>query len=323
MTELTQTLRYGSGLAAYPLPVTGALQWQQDGAGWLFECALPRLPAGHLLVPSLSLPGTDYSYTCSLQAGTTSWSLAPMGACARVAQHGPADLWQDAADAAPVQRQLDCWLVTQALTQAKFQLQLQRPQAPAQALLSLAIRPLQLAPAPGATAGVATAARLPVPALTQLALPAAIAQRVCCPTSLAMVAAWHGKTLQLPMLCADCLHQASELYGVWPMAIYSAGEHGLLGSLELFSSLDEAAPLLQQGLPLIASVRFGAGDLPGAPLPATNGHLLVLTGLDADLAYVNDPAAPANSVSRAYPRDAFAQAWLGQRGLGILLVPRR
>ena len=52
------------------------------------------------------------------------------------------------------------------------------------------------------------------------------------------------------------------------------------------------------GIPLVASVSFGAGQLDGAPISSSNGHLLVIVGFEADGdVVVNDPAAPATARS--------------------------
>src|SRR5439155_461515 len=82
-------------------------------------------------------------------------------------------------------------------------------------------------------------------------------------------------------------------YGVWPAAISAAGRHGVAGYLLRFPDWASAAWCLEQGLPVIASVTYGAGELVGAAMPETSGHLLVLTGCEGDEVLVNDPAGPA------------------------------
>ena len=60
--------------------------------------------------------------------------------------------------------------------------------------------------------------------------------------------------------------------------------------------------------------------LPGAPLPASNGHLVVLRGSDAHTVIVNDPAHPGLTVS--YPSEAFERCWLEHGGVAYLVAPR-
>lgn len=72
------------------------------------------------------------------------------------------------------------------------------------------------------------------------------------------------------------------------------------------------------------TIRFKAGELPGAPLSWSNGHVLVLTGTDsAGNVYVNDPAAPnIASVKRTYPRAVFERLWQAHAGgLAYVIVP--
>jgi hypothetical protein len=62
----------------------------------------------------------------------------------------------------------------------------------------------------------------------------------------------------------------------------------------------------------VASVSFSSGQLSGAPISATNGHLLVIVGFtpSGDVV-VNDPAASTDSgVRRTYDRGQFEDAWL-------------
>jgi Peptidase_C39 like family len=82
--------------------------------------------------------------------------------------------------------------------------------------------------------------------------------------------------------------------------------------------LREAERFIAAGIPLIASVTFGAGELDGAPISSTNGHLLVIVGFRADGdVVVNDPAAATRSgVRRTYDRGQFEDAWLKRYSTG-------
>jgi hypothetical protein len=92
--------------------------------------------------------------------------------------------------------------------------------------------------------------------------------------------------------------------------------------VELFSSWDPALACLRAGLPLVASIRYGAGELPGAPMNATGGHLVVVHGLAGRDVLVHDPAAAHHgAVMRRYPVDAFSRAWFRHRGAVYILCP--
>jgi Peptidase_C39 like family len=88
-------------------------------------------------------------------------------------------------------------------------------------------------------------------------------------------------------------------------------------------SLREAERFIRRGIPLVASINFGPGELDGAPISSTAGHLLVIRGFTANGRVIaNDPAARRNSgVRRVYKRGQFADAWVGGSG-GLVYVIR-
>lgn len=167
---------------------------------------------------------------------------------------------------------------------------------------------------PGAGASVR------VPSLSQIAEDPAIAPRICSPTSVAMVLGYWGRPATAAAVAADVFHPATDRYGVWPAAIRAAGARGVAGYLLRFPDWSAAAWCLTRGIPIIASIRYGAGELGGAPMDATTGHLVVLTGYEDGAVLVNDPAAPApESVPRRYRRDELTRAWLDRTGIGYVL----
>ncbi len=164
--------------------------------------------------------------------------------------------------------------------------------------------------------------RLVVPARSQVESGGAIGARICSPTSVAMVLDFWGRAVSLEALAAEMFHPATDLYGVWPAAILAAGRHGLAGYLLRFPDWTAARWCLARGLPLIASVRYGAGELTGAAVTETPGHLVVLTGWERDEVLVNDPAAPvARGVPRRYRRDELTRVWLERSGVAYVLAP--
>ena len=75
-----------------------------------------------------------------------------------------------------------------------------------------------------------------------------------------------------------------------------------------------------EGFPLALSFAWKSGELPGAPLEASDGHLAVLCGFDAaGNAVCNDPAQPSLRVT--YPRAAFERVWLAHGGVAYAIVP--
>jgi hypothetical protein len=126
-------------------------------------------------------------------------------------------------------------------------------------------------------------------------------------------------------LAAEMFHAGTDLYGVWPAAVLVAGRRGVAGYLLRFPDWAAVAWCLEHGLPVIASVRYAAGELTGAAVAATSGHLIVLTGIDNADALVNDPAAAtAATVPRRYKITDLARVWLERTGVGyVLFAPKR
>jgi Peptidase_C39 like family len=149
----------------------------------------------------------------------------------------------------------------------------------------------------------------------------------CSPTSTAMVLGYYG-ALPPPRdyrwvndAYADPVvdHLARMTYdrhlggtGNWSFnAAYAASRTGR-ATVTRLRDLREAERFIAAGIPLVASVTFGAGELDGAPISSTNGHLLVIVGFRANGdVVVNDPAAwDRRRVRRTYDRGQFEDAWL-------------
>jgi hypothetical protein len=110
--------------------------------------------------------------------------------------------------------------------------------------------------------------------------------------------------------------------GNWPFnTAYAAPLAGGPSFVTRLRSLREAERFIAAGIPLVASISFGSGDLDGSPISGTNGHLLVIAGFtESGDVVVNDPAAAQNSgVRRTYDRGQFEDVWLPTSG-GLVYV---
>lgn len=155
----------------------------------------------------------------------------------------------------------------------------------------------------------------------------------CSPTSTSMILAYWAHVLHRPDLVESVPEAAHATYdwtyqgtGNWPFNVaHAASFTGMDGYVARFTTLSALAPWIAAGVPLALSVAFAPGALPGAPIPSTNGHLLVLRGFDrAGNPIVNDPAAPDNAtVRRVYARAALERAWLaGSNGTVYVIFPQ-
>ena len=169
---------------------------------------------------------------------------------------------------------------------------------------------------------------LPVPGCSQMVYPDG-GTVWCSPTSTSMVL---GYWAQDGGACEPRVRDAVtgvydwlyDGHGNWPFNTAYAGTHGLEAYVVRMQSLAQAEEWIAAGVPVVVSLAWGSGELDGAPLDWSNGHLVVLVGFDATgRPVVNDPAAPSNdSVQRIYKRDQFESLWLEHtRGTGYLIYP--
>jgi hypothetical protein len=142
----------------------------------------------------------------------------------------------------------------------------------------------------------------------------------CAPASLAMLLAYRGYPLDVEVVAREVYDTAYGGTGNWAFNVALAGLLGFRAAVVHLRDLAHAHAFLVDDVPLALSIAWDAGDLPGAPLPASKGHLVVLTGIDeCGDALVNDPAHPDLAVR--YPRAAFERAWLGHGGAALAVVP--
>lgn len=110
--------------------------------------------------------------------------------------------------------------------------------------------------------------------------------------------------------------------GNWPFnTAYAASQTGHAFVTRL-RSLREAERFIAAGIPLVASIAFGRGELSGAPISASAGHLLVIVGFtDTGDVVVNDPAAATRAgVRRTYDRGQFEDAWIPTSGGTVYVI---
>ena len=216
-----------------------------------------------------------------------------------------------------VEAAIDLLRIRTPLQAATLHLRVHGVPSEAPALLSVSVRHQGAAPVP-----TRRDTALTVPRQSQMVLRPALASRVCSPTSVAMVLAYYGHSADLYDVIAATHHQPSGLYGVWPANIHAAARQGLLGYLLHFPSWAAAHALLNAGFPIVASVRYEAGELSRAAIERTAGHLLVVRGCAGDTVLVNDPAAATDAeVARAYDLGEFCKIWLERSAVGYVLFP--
>lgn len=147
---------------------------------------------------------------------------------------------------------------------------------------------------------------------------------ICSPTSLAMVLDYWGErrsTVEIADLVRD---SQTAIYGHWPFNAAAAGLLGEEAYVSRLNGLEELQEQIARGRPVVVSVTFGLGELSGAPIKRTKGHLMVVVGFTptGDVIAL-DPAAPSRATARrVYDRLEFHKVWrVNKRGLAYLVGP--
>ncbi len=142
----------------------------------------------------------------------------------------------------------------------------------------------------------------------------------CSPASLSMIHAFHGIDRSVVETARGVFDRAYNGTGNWSFNVAYSGLLGLRGVVAHLCNLDHAQRLIERNLPIAISYSWSDGELPGAPLAHSDGHLVVLCGFtrDGDCA-INDPAAA--NVRVVYPRAAVERIWQRNEGVAYVVAP--
>jgi uncharacterized protein YvpB len=148
--------------------------------------------------------------------------------------------------------------------------------------------------------------------------------KVCSPTSLSMILQFYGVNKPTEEVASAVFDHTEKIYGDWPFnTAYAHQAAGLEAYVRKFMGLEDLEAEIAAGRPVEISHRWEKGELDGAPISRTDGHMIVVVGFakNGDVV-VNDPAAKPGSVRRVYKRAQIEKTWL-VRGNGVAYVLRR
>ncbi|HEX6507034.1 MAG TPA: peptidase C39 family protein [Chloroflexota bacterium] len=153
----------------------------------------------------------------------------------------------------------------------------------------------------------------------------------CSPTSTSMVMAYWAAMLHRPELLQPVPAVAAGVYdatydstGNWPFNTAYAASFGLTAFVTRMSSMRTLEEWIGRRVPIVISVAFKPGELPGEPLGSSDGHLMVVRGFTrSGDAIVNDPAAADDGgVRMIFSRAALERVWQqGSHGTAYVIYP--
>ena len=196
------------------------------------------------------------------------------------------------------------------------------------ALSSLGISVASGKDEPGQVPRTGKVSALDVPMRSQMIYPDG-GEVWCSPTSVSMVMAYWAKVMNqsewdqpVPEVAEKVWDHVYDGAGNWSFNTAYASSRGLEAKVVRLTSLADAEQWTAHHVPVIASIAYGEGELPGSPIPRSNGHLLVIRGFDENGdVLTNDPAGPSDREVRIkYPREAFEKAFLNHSNGTVYLI---
>ncbi len=171
-----------------------------------------------------------------------------------------------------------------------------------------------------AARGYIPASEIDVPEISQYVEAAPDERGWCTPAAIAMLLGTWGIKRDVARVAAAIHDDAYHGTGNWAFAVAYAGALGYIGTAAYLRNLSAVEGYVASGIPIATSISWKTGELPGAPLPHSDGHLVVVRGFD-DVGdpIVNDPAQP--TIRHVYPRAAFERAWLEHGGVALIVAP--
>ncbi len=301
---LFHCIRFASGDVRYPLPVAGPIDWRLGLAVASIE--LPTVPTGHIIAASFASTSTPQAFSFRLECAAGRFRTATFGPRARRRERSRGQGVAVPVDYFDTERELRGGVLHLHCLARR----------PSNYLLSVCIRPRSIAPPSDAPPDSPVR---PASCLSQSTAPAAVSRQACSPTATAMALGIEERA-DYHAFVRSAWHRPTGLCGAWPQNVWAAARRGRLAAVELVSDWPAAIAAMGDGAPVVASIRFGAGQLANAPLPSTAGHLVLLRGIENGRVIVNDPAAAPGEIERRYDAAEFARAWMQHRGAAYVFA---
>lgn len=142
----------------------------------------------------------------------------------------------------------------------------------------------------------------------------------CSPAALSMLLAYWGFTLTVQEAAMRVYDADYGGTGNWTFNTALAGTLGLRGVVAHLRDLAHASRFIEAGLPIALSFAWKSGELPGAPIEHSGGHLAVLRGFtEQGDPIFNDPAQ--NIIPTTYPYEAYERTWRTHGAIAYLIAP--
>ncbi len=149
-------------------------------------------------------------------------------------------------------------------------------------------------------------------------------RRICSPVSLCMALNALDIAIQPEEVLRGVFDPSANIYGNWLFNMAYAGSLGVQAYVRRFAELNELKDFVSPDSLAVASIAYEKGELAGAAIEHTPGHLVLVRGWKDGKVLVADPAASArNTVLRSYDAREFANAWLNHKRGAAYIVRKK
>ena len=147
--------------------------------------------------------------------------------------------------------------------------------------------------------------------------------RLCSPTSLAMALNALGVEEDPLQTAAGVYDDRARIYGNWTLNTAYASRRGCPACVTRFHNLAQLDEFVNKDCLVLATIAYKKGELTGAAVAKTPGHLVLICGWENGKIRVADPASELKKdVVRFYDAAEFARAWLMRKRGAAYLVRR-
>ncbi len=150
-----------------------------------------------------------------------------------------------------------------------------------------------------------------------------ISGHICSVVSTAMVMDFWGTNVDTEEFAKIVYEPRHDMFGIWWRAVQGASVFGFDGWVQYFRSWDDVSEYIYAGIPVVACICFDDYQLKGSATQASDGHVIVISGFDANGNVICRDGAfkDAKKGIIVYSKKDLTEAWFDRGGgVGYVII---